>query len=53
MHPTTSRVGKRRLALRDQFRLYDERFLLEKMLYGAYLLGVTETRQPRRHSRRL
>jgi exodeoxyribonuclease-3 len=24
-----------------------------KMLYGAYLLGVTETRQPRRHSRRL
>jgi hypothetical protein len=24
-----------------------------KMLYGAYLLGVTETRQPRRRSRRL
>jgi hypothetical protein len=25
----------------------------EKMLYGAYLLGVTETRQPRQHLRRL
>jgi exodeoxyribonuclease-3 len=24
-----------------------------KTLYGAYLLGVTETRQPGRHSRRL
>jgi hypothetical protein len=24
-----------------------------KMLYGAYVLGVTETRQPRRRSRRL
>jgi exodeoxyribonuclease III len=45
-----------KLGLKDALRhLYPGKRIYTswKMLYGDYLLGVTETRQPRRHSRRL